>query len=227
MMSRNCNSFVAPSACGNARTLAFLLATNKIEKCKNLTVSDQHKYFVQYLSGNDDNCDTDFKNYKQNINVWKKNFQRSSKDNCSGRKFYNNLFHPDNWLTLSASNKKKHQVNNCNVCSVHHMKEQALFAVLANKYVKAANKNPYHASSGVQIKSNGKLCEITRDVYNEVNKSFKKITGIEFNEALVTVKELKLTKKKSKLQRKRELQQKYHQQKKTQEEQLRPTAVLR
>ena len=107
------------------------------------------------------------------------------------------------------------------------MKEQALFAVLANKYVKAANKNPYHASSGVQIKSNGKLCEITRDVYNEVNKSFKKITGIEFNEALVTVKELKLTKKKSKLQRKRELQQKYPQQKKTQEEQLRPITVLR
>ena len=75
------------------------------------------------------------------------------------------------------------------------MKEQALFPVLANKYVKAANKNPYHASSGVQIKSNGKLCEITRDVYNEVNKSFKRKTGIEFNEALVKVKKLKLTKK--------------------------------
>ena len=74
MMSRNSNSFVAPSACGYARTLAFLLATNKIEKCKNLTVSDQRKYFIQYLSGNDDNCDTDFKNYKLNINVLKKKF---------------------------------------------------------------------------------------------------------------------------------------------------------
>lgn len=40
MMSRNSNSFVAPSACGYARTLAFFLATNKTEKCKNLTVSD-------------------------------------------------------------------------------------------------------------------------------------------------------------------------------------------
>ena len=87
------------------------------------------------------------------------------------------------------------------------MKEQALFPVLANKYVKAAKENPYHASSGVQIKSNGKFCEITRHVYNEVNKSFKKKTRLNF-EALVKVKELKLTKKKSKLQRKRELRQK-------------------
>ena len=46
----------------------------------------------------------------------------------------------------------------------------------------------------MQIKSNGKLREITRDVYNEVNKSFNKKTGTEFNEALVKVKELKRTK---------------------------------
>ena len=195
MMSRNSNSFVAPLACGYARTLAFLLATNKIEKCKNLTVSDQHKYLIEYLSGNDDHFDIDFKNYKQNINVLKKYFQRSSKDNCSGKKIYINLFHPDNWLTLSASNKKKHQLNNCNFCSVHHMKEQALFPVLGNKYVKVANENPYHASCGAHIKCNGKLREITRDVYNEVNKSFKKKIVTEFNEALVKVKELKLTKK--------------------------------
>ena len=163
MMSRNSNNFVAPSACGCARTLTFLLATNKIEKYKNLMVSDQHKYFIEYLSGNDGNFNIDFRNYKQNINVLRKNFKRFSKDNCSG-KVYINLFHSDNWLTLSAANKKKHQLNNCNVCSVHHMKEQALFPVLANKYVKAAKENPYHASSGVQIKSNGKLREITRDV---------------------------------------------------------------
>ena len=96
------------------------------------------------------------------------------KDNCSGRKIYINLLHPDNWLTLSASNKKKHQLNNCNACSVDHMKEQALFPVLANKYLKAANENPYHTSSGVQIKSNGKLREITRDVYNEELQLTKK-----------------------------------------------------
>ena len=142
----------------------------------------------------------------------------------SGRKVYINLFHPNNWLTLSAANKKKHQLNKCYVCSVHHMKEQALFPVLANKYVKAAKENPYHASSGVQIKSNGKLREITRDVYNEVNKSFKKKTRLNF-EALVKVKELKLTKKKSKLQRKRELRQKYRQQKKTQGEQFRSKVI--
>ena len=149
-MSRNSNSFVGPSACRYARTLAFLLPINKIEKCKNLTVSDQHKYFIEYLSGDDGNFDIDLKNYKQNINVLKKNFQP--------------ICYPGNWLTLSAANKKKHQLNNWNVCSVHHMKEQALFPVLANKYVKAANENPYHASPGVKIKSNGKLREITRDV---------------------------------------------------------------
>ena len=124
MMSRNSNNFVAPSACGYARTLTFLLATCKIEKYKNLMVSDQHKYFIEYLSGNDGNFNIDFRNYKQNINVLRKNFKRFSKDNCSG-KVYINLFHSDNWLTLSAANKKKHQLNNCNVCSVHHMKEQA------------------------------------------------------------------------------------------------------
>ena len=163
MMSRNSNSFVAPSAFGYAQTLAFILATNKIKKCKNLTVSDQHKYFIESLSGNDHSFDTDFKNYKQNINVLKKNFQRFWKDKFSG-KVYINLFRPDNWLTLSTANKEKHQLNNCNICSVHPMKEQALFPVLANKYVKAANENPYHASSGMQIKSNRKLRQITREV---------------------------------------------------------------
>ena len=29
-------------------------------------VSDQHKYFMKYLSGNYGNFDIDFKNYKQN-----------------------------------------------------------------------------------------------------------------------------------------------------------------
>ena len=51
----------------------FLLATNKIEKCKNLMVSDPYRYFIEYLYGNDGNFDIDFKNYKQNINILKKN----------------------------------------------------------------------------------------------------------------------------------------------------------
>ena len=81
----------------------------------------------------------------------------------------------------------------------------------------------------MQVVSNGKLREITRDGYNEVNKSFKKKTGTEFNEALNEVKEPKITKKKkkkkknTKLQRKQELRQKYRQQIKTHEEQLRST----
>ena len=76
----------------------------------------------------------------------------------------------------------------------------------------------------MQVVSNGKLREITRDGYNEVNKSFKKKTGTEFNEALNEVKEPKITKKKNtKLQRKQELRQKYRQQIKTHEEQLRST----
>ena len=50
----------------------------------------------------------------------------------------------------------------------------------------------------MQVVSNGKLREITRDGYNEVNKSFKKKTGTEFNEALNEVKEPKITKKKKK-----------------------------
>ena len=155
MMSRNSKCFVAPSACGYARTLTFLLATNKIEKCKNLTVSDQRKHFIECLSGNDGNFDIDFKNYKQNINVLEKNFQRFSKDNCSGRKVYINLFHPDNWLTLSAANKKKHQLNNCNVCSVHHMKEQALFPVLESLscITWGANKIQIQIQCHIQIKT--------------------------------------------------------------------------
>ena len=47
-MSRNYNGFVDPWASGYAPTLAFLLATKKIEKCKNLTISDQQKYFTEY-----------------------------------------------------------------------------------------------------------------------------------------------------------------------------------
>ena len=113
-MPRNSNSFVALSACGYAQTLAFLLATNKIEKCINITVSDQHKYFIECLSDNDGNFNVNFKNYKQNIDVLKKNFQRFSKDNCSGRNIYIN-FHPGNWLTLCGANKK-HHLNNCHVC---------------------------------------------------------------------------------------------------------------
>ena len=59
-MAKNSNSFVTPSACGYARSLAFLLATNKIEKSKNLTISNQRKYFIEYLSGNDGNFGISF-----------------------------------------------------------------------------------------------------------------------------------------------------------------------
>ena len=54
----------------------------------------------------------------------------------------------------------------------------------------------------MQVVSNGKLREITRDGYNEVNKSFKKKTGTEFNEALNEVKEPKITKKRKKKKKK-------------------------
>ena len=42
-------------------------------------------------------------------------------------------------------------------------KEHASFLILANKFVKASNENSYHTSSGVRIKSNGKLHDIIRD----------------------------------------------------------------
>ena len=50
----------------------------------------------------------------------------------------------------------------------------------------------YHASSGVQIKSNGNfcgICEITREVYKFVNNTFKKNIEVKFNDYLVKAEE--------------------------------------
>ena len=86
------------------------------------------------------------------IMFWYRHFQVRCENRCR-----------EKWVIFPESQ----YVNlNPDVFLAHHLKAQALFSVLANKYVKAANENPYHASSGVQIN--------IYSVYNEVNESFKK-----------------------------------------------------
>ena len=71
------------------------------------------------------------------------------------------------------------------------------------------------------------MSDITKDIYNNVNKHFSRVTGVEFNEALTTVKTLHLAKLPSKTEKKKKLRQKYVEQKKKSEEHLNETSLMR
>ena len=77
------------------------------------------------------------------------------------------------------------------------------------------------------IPKKGTLFEITKEIYTNINKQFSKVTGVEFSEALTTVKELELTKKLLKNDKKKRLRQKYTKQKESIEKHLNETALKR
>lgn len=221
------NSFSAPGACGFGRTLAFLLATNKIEDKYDLTVLLQHQYFTDTFKTLDGRYDILYENYKKQLVILKKKFQRFSKDNPSAKNTYLNKFHPANWSELNEKQQKEHSLYNCVSCSVNYMIDQTQFPILCNRYKAKAMENPSFNASNIKIKSTGLLKDITKDVYNNVNKVFLKKTGVAFNDALVKVKEANIRKKKTKLQMKKDLREKYRKQKQFHEDQLNKTAILR
>ena len=82
-------------------------------------------------------------------------------------------------------------------------KEQALFPVLALKYKSKSLENPFTLSQKLKIPQKGTLSAITKEIYNNVNRNFSCVTGVEFNDALTTVKTLKLAKVPSKAEKKK------------------------
>ena len=221
------SSFSDPLCCRYARTLAFLLVNNKIEDHKNLLHREQYEYFNGFFRDYQQNFNVAQTAYCKQIQVLKKTFGRFSKDNPLGRKEYLEIFKPEAWTKLTQAKKREHSLENCIYCKTFHAREQSLFPVLALKYKSKCAENPYRMSKAVKIPKKGTLSEITKEIYTNINKQFSKVTGVEFSEALTTVKELELTKKLSKNEKKKRLRQKYTKQKESIEKHLNETALKR
>ena len=110
---------------------------------------------------------------------------------------------------------------------MHYAKEQSLFPITARRYLTQSKENIYVQSKTVKLSSGKKLRDITRDVYNNINKTFNACLGVEFKEALTTVNELKLKTKPSALESKKKLRDQYRIQKKKIEEEQNKSSTTR
>ena len=220
-------SFIDPQCCGYARTLAFLVLSNKIDDNINMSLTDQCIYYNNFFKDYKEKFEVQPETYTKQVRVLKKYFARFSKDNSVGRLNYLKIFKPESWVKLTNAKKREHSLNNCVYCRTFHAKEQSLFPVLSLKYKSKSLENPFTLSQKLKIPKKGTLSAITKEVYNNVNRNFTRVTGVEFNDALTTVKTLSLAKVPSRAEKKKELRQKYVEQKKKNEDHLNETSLTR
>lgn len=220
------SGFTEPSSCGFARSLAFLLSTNKIENEYNQTVTNQHKYFSENFTEVTPNFNISLKHYMDNINTLKKAFARFSKDNAVGRALYLQTFHPDMWSVLSLAVRKQHSINDCQYCAHHYTNTQATFPKTSRINKRKADSKVCSFTKQLKLPA-GPLKDITKEVYHNINSKFAEQTGIEFVEALTGVKSFRIEKKKTKIEKKKQLRNLYRKNKDIIEEHYNKTSVLR
>ena len=163
---------------------------------------DKESRWKRYLSffGEEEQTVTHF--------VDRKTFMKRSKDilnvfsnwkDKDDRVKYEEHFSVDNWKSLPKIEKMQHRVSNCRGCAVHHFPVQSTFP-LKTARVKG------HPASAVSRKVVSSLSQLakpvkatvsaiktaTKTVYQQINKPFKELFGVNFNEAQTKVSQLHL-----------------------------------
>ena len=75
--------------------------------------------------------------------------------------------------------------------------------------IASAKENPVYVADHIPQQKPGKLKDITKNIYNSVNRSFEKSCGLGFAEAQTKVPELKLSLRQDQNERKNERRQNY------------------
>ena len=93
--------------------------------------------------------------------------------------------------------------------------------------IASAKENPFYVADHIPQQKPGKLKDITKNIYNSVNRSFEKSCGLSFAEAQTKVPELKLSRRQDQNERKNERRQNYRKIKTVIENKLKKTTQER
>ena len=215
------SSLLNPLTCGYAKVAAYTIFKKPTaqllkrepnegsQKFKARVLQAQHKEFLDIFHDRPNDFKPEYKQFYMSISKLKGLFVRWNKDNSVANKTYQDTFSVQNWGKLSKAKKEQHMLIKCKGCYHHHSQIQASFPVKSKQLIASAKENPFYVADNIPQQKPGKLKDITKNIYNSVNRSFEKSYGLSFAEAQTKVPELKLTRRQDQNERKNERRQNY------------------
>ena len=123
---------------------------------------------------------------------------------------YTSHFSPKKWKALPQIQKQQHSLQSCRACNVHHFAIQSKFPTKSNLLIaknealvlKDSTNKPVLQRQPAVKPTQTAIREAAKKCYQNINKSFQKVFGVSFSEALTKIREIELEKKLLKAQSK-------------------------
>ena len=208
------SSLLNPLTCGYAKVAAYTIFKKPTaqllkrepnegsQKFKARVLQTQHKEFLDIFHDRPNDFKPEYKQFYISISKLKGLFVRWNKDNSVANKTYQDIFSVQNWGKLSKAKKEQHMLIKCKGCYHHHSQIQASFPVKSKQLIASAKENPFYVADHIPQQKPGKLKDITKNIYNSVNRSFEKSYGLSFAEVQTKVPELKLSRRQDQMKEK-------------------------
>ena len=240
-------TFLCPTTCGFARTIAYQLS---VEIRCNLKKSDGEantKYASRLIQEQYVQFNSSFEEVKENFTIPYIMFAKKlpllsdiikkwSPRDYHNRKRYLDVFSLKNWKKLCDTKKQEHSFMNCRGCAVRFSGTQALFPVKSKFHKSKALTNPVFAAineanrvipnSSVLKPSQKDMKQAVMNFYGKTSPIFQKRYNASLGECLSKVSDLNIQHQtKNEIRKKRRNQ--YRKSKQSVENQMQETAFLR
>lgn len=197
-------------SCGFSRVAAKLsvLKDGKIV----FDMKSRWERYHSFFGGHQEQHELSLKCFRKRLKSLLDIFDAWRKTSLVEKDNYLQHFSSDKWQSLSTLQKQYHSVRDCRACMVNHQVIQSTFPL--HKMLLSSGKNgPVAVSKKVAsslarmpkpVRSTKKaMAETTNTAYDNVNKSFQELYGIEYSEAQTKIPRLCLQKKTSRSQNKK------------------------
>ena len=244
-------TFLCPTTCGFARSIAYQLSVDIRGKFKKNDGKNDGKANAKYASRL---MQEQYLQFNSAFEVVKENFtlpyimfakklpllrdaiKKWSPRNYDDRKKYLDVFSLENWKKLSNTKQNEHSFMNCRGCAVRYSGTQALFPVKSTLHKSKALTNPVFAaineahtavsnSSGLKP-SQQDMKQAVKNFYNKTSPIFQKTYNASLGECLSKVPDLNIQHQTKNVIRKKRRNQ-YRASKQNVENQMQETAFLR
>ena len=241
-------SLIYPETCGFSKVIAWeVLETTRREIKREpeesistfrsrLSVA-QYQLFVIAFNDRKENFAIPQKYFHAKLTDLQKKFSRWNSRKIEERTHYLNTFSATTWSRLSLAQKDEHSLMDCKGCAQRYSQKQLLFPVKSKQFPTPAAesdilKDARHTASRIVTEAMAKNSKpdstmLARAFYNEIDPIFQYSADVSLSKALTTVRELRLSPKRSKATKKKERRKLYRKFKTNVEDQMKDTEVVR
>ena len=215
--------FVSPATCGFAKVAALTAAKkartflkenrDHAKSSKSQEVEARYRFFNEVFEDcNPEAFTIDFKTFCTRFLSLEAAVTKWNPRKKADKEKYLHQFSCEQWATLSQVRKKEHSFSNCKACYHSYADIQALFPVRSPLLKNKGKENPFRAAAEINSNMNKGACKrpskstvtsAAREVFQKLNPTFEKWSGITMGEALSKVPEANLEVKKSKTEKKK------------------------